>query len=76
MSENTNDRLLEDLEEVRLDCNDKRPLVQRYLQNPFSLKWTKLAALIQATLDPSQAEAPENYQSEEHKPDRTREEYS
>lgn len=76
MLKNTNDRLLEDLEEVRSCCNERKSLVQRYLQNPFSLKWTKLAALVQAALEPSQPEPLENYQYEQHKPDRIQEQYS
>lgn len=41
MSKNPHDWLLEDLEVV-----EKQALVQRYLQSPFSLTWSHLAALL------------------------------
>lgn len=41
MSESTNDRRSENLNE-----KDKRSLVQKYLQNPFSVAWSKLADLV------------------------------
>jgi hypothetical protein len=44
MSKNTNDLLIEDLEVV-----EKQKLIQRYLQNPFSLTWSKLAALLKVS---------------------------
>ncbi|MGL4623006.1 hypothetical protein [Chroococcidiopsis sp.] len=41
MSEYTNDGLSGNLNE-----KDKRSLVQKYLQNPFSVAWSKLADLL------------------------------
>jgi len=55
MSKNTNDLLIEDLEVV-----EKQKLIQRYLQNPFSLTWSKLAVLLKVSLTPSPPETLEN----------------
>ena len=52
MSKNTNDLLLDDLEEI-----EKRSLFYRYLQNPFSINWSKLAALVQSERFSNQSEA-------------------
>jgi len=55
MSKDTKDLLLEDLQVV-----EKQKLIQRYLQNPFSLTWSKLAALLKVSLAPSPPETLEN----------------
>lgn len=68
MSKNPNDWLLEDLSVSTQAPVTERSLVQRYLQNPFSLLWSKLAAWFQSTQAPSQSEALENYQSEQYEP--------
>ncbi|MEI2580214.1 hypothetical protein [Scytonema sp. PRP1] len=75
MSKNMNDWLNKNLEEVELPCNEKKSLIQRYLQNPFSIVWSKLTALIKATQAPSQPEALENNQFEEHELKSIREHY-
>jgi hypothetical protein len=59
MSKTTNDWLLDDLEEI-----GKRSLIYRYLQNPFSITWSKLTALVQAERFCNQSEVPEFCQSE------------
>ena len=45
------------------------------LQNPVSLGWSKLATLFQATQTPSQAEALENYQSDQFESTSIRQEF-
>lgn len=55
MSKNPNEWFLEDLEVV-----EKQALIQRYLQSPFSLAWSKLAALLKVSLAPSPPEVIEN----------------
>lgn len=57
MSKNPNDWLLEDLGAV-----EKQALIQRYLQSPFSLAWSKLAVL-KVSLAPSPPEVIENVAS-------------
>lgn len=47
---------------------EKASLVQKYLQNPFSICCSKLADLFQATPTPSQSEKLENDQIAEHEP--------
>ncbi len=54
MSKNLNDGLLEDLEAV-----EKQALVQKYLQSPFSLAWSKLA-MLKVSLASSPPEVIEN----------------
>lgn len=54
MSKNPNDWLLEDVEAV-----EKQALIQRYLQSPFSLAWSKLAVL-KVSLAPSPPEVIED----------------
>jgi hypothetical protein len=60
MSKNTNNWLLDDLEEI-----EKRPLVHKYLQNPFSITWSKLTNWVQAKQVSNQFEVPEICQSED-----------
>lgn len=55
MSKNTNDVLLKNLAAV-----EKQKLVQRYLQSPFSLAWSKLATLLKVSLTPSPPDAVKN----------------
>ena len=59
MSKNTNEWLLDDLREI-----EKRSLIQRYLQNPFSITWSKLTNLVQGERVSNQSEVPEICQSE------------
>jgi hypothetical protein len=75
MFKNINDQLQQDLEKVEFSCHQQKPLVQRYLQNPFSVIWSKIAPLIQATLAPSPAETLENNPSEHYEADSTQEQY-
>ena len=71
MSKNTNDLLVDDLEKAGLSGNQKKSLLPSYLQNPFSVAWSKLANLIEATLA-SKSETSENSQQEQHEPDSIR----
>lgn len=70
MSKNTNDWILKDLESVEKRRRVAEPvrqtlLVQKYLQSPFSLTWSKLAALFQSAQVPNnQPEALKEDQSE------------
>jgi hypothetical protein len=59
MSKNTNDWLLDDLEEI-----EKRSLIQRYLENPFSITWSKLTNWVQAERVSNPSEVSEMCQSE------------
>lgn len=59
MSKNTNDWLLDDLGKI-----EKRSLIQRYLQNPFSITWSKLTNLVQGEQCSNQSEVPEIRESE------------
>jgi hypothetical protein len=59
MSKNTNECLLDDFEVI-----EKRSLIQRYLQNPFSITWSKLTSLLQAKRVSNQSEVPEVCQFE------------
>lgn len=74
MSKNTNDWILEDLESVEKHRRLAEPvrqtlLVQKYLQNPFSLTWLKLAALFQSAQVPNnQPKALEEDQFEQYEP--------
>jgi len=68
MSNNTNDSLLNDSEKPGLSGNEKKSLLQSYLQNPFSVAWSKLANLIETTVA-SKPETSENSQQEQHEPD-------
>lgn len=58
MSKKTNDWLVNDLEEI-----EKRLLIQRYLQNPFSTTWPNLTTLVQSERVSSQSEVSEICQS-------------
>lgn len=78
MSKHTNDWLPENtLASAEVPAIEKRSrsgssgalLVQRYLQNPFSLPWSKLTALLEAAQALSQPQVPADYQSEQRKPD-------
>ncbi len=75
MSKNTDDRPLDNLEEVELPSKEKKSPILRYLQNPFSVTWSKLAALITDTQLLSQPEVLQNNQSEHNNPDSTQEYY-
>jgi hypothetical protein len=59
MSKNTNDWLLDDLEEI-----EKRSLIQRYLQNPFSITWSKLTNWVQAKRISNESAISEGCQSD------------
>ncbi|MGI8504949.1 MAG: hypothetical protein ACR2LR_28060 [Hassallia sp.] len=71
MSKNTNDLLVNDLDKAGLSSNEKKSLLQSYLQNPFSVAWSKLANLIEATLA-NKPETSENTQPEQHEPNSIR----
>ncbi|BAZ20251.1 hypothetical protein NIES4073_11270 [Kalymmatonema gypsitolerans NIES-4073] len=75
MFNNINDQLQQDLEKVESSCHEQKPLVQRYLQNPFSVISSKIAALMKATLAPSPAETLENNLSEHYEADSSQEQY-
>lgn len=84
MSKNMNDWLVEDLSdstqvpttEKRLgDPYASRSHFSRFLRNPFSLLWLKLAALSQAAKTSSESEVAENSQSEQQEPESIREQY-
>ncbi|PMB01591.1 hypothetical protein CEN45_22260 [Fischerella thermalis CCMEE 5198] len=51
-----------------------KSVVQRYLQNPFSIAWSKLSALTQSARSRT-AEVQQDNQSEEDKLDSTQERY-
>jgi len=68
MSQNTNDYPINDLDKARLSGNENKSLLQSYLQNPFSVAWSKFANLISATLG-NKSETSENSQQEQHEPD-------
>jgi hypothetical protein len=72
MSNNKNDRDVE----VRFD---PRPLakspIQRYLQNPFSIAWSKLTELSQTTELPSQPEKLDNSPCDRNETESVRERY-
>lgn len=59
MSKDTDTCFLENLEG---GAGGKKSLVQRYLQNPFSLPWSKLAALFRAASATSRAGVADNTQ--------------
>ncbi|HAA29357.1 MAG TPA: hypothetical protein DCE56_18705 [Cyanobacteria bacterium UBA8553] len=59
MSKNTNNWLLDNLDEI-----EKRSLIQRYLQNPFSITWSKLTNWVQGERLSNQSEVTEVCQSE------------
>jgi hypothetical protein len=61
MSKSTNGWSLEKLEQ-----GEKRSLVQRYRQCPFSPFWSKLATLFQTAPTPSQPKPLENERSERY----------
>jgi len=68
MSKNNNDWLADDSKKAGLSHNQKKSLLPSYLQNPFSIVWSKLANLIDATLA-SKPETSENCQQEQHESD-------
>jgi hypothetical protein len=68
MSKNAEDVFVDVVE------NKNKSVVQRYLQNPFSIAWSKLATLTQSFRS-STAEVQQDNQSEEDKPDSTQERY-
>ncbi|PLZ97677.1 hypothetical protein CEN50_14065 [Fischerella thermalis CCMEE 5268] len=51
-----------------------KSVVQRYLQNPFSIAWSKLSALTQS-IHSRTAEVQQENQSEEDRPDSTQGRY-
>ncbi|GAX42993.1 hypothetical protein NIES4075_40010 [Tolypothrix sp. NIES-4075] len=67
MSKNTNDLPINDLDKAGLSSNEKKSLPPSF-QNPFSVAWSKLVDLIDATLA-SKPETSENSQQEQHEPD-------
>jgi hypothetical protein len=72
MSNNTNDRAVEVRSAQHFQT--KSP-IQRYLQSPFSIAWSKLANLFQATQTPSKPEDLENSPSEQDESESIRERY-
>jgi hypothetical protein len=60
------------MEDVFVDVVENKPksVVQKYLQNPFSIAWSKLATLTQPVRSRT-AEAQEDEQSEQYRPDFT-----
>ncbi len=76
MSKNTNDWLVEDLPvSTQVPTAEKRSHLSRILRNPFSLVWSKLAALFQAAKTSSESEVSEHSQSEQQEPKSIREQY-
>ncbi len=59
MSKDTDTYFLEDSEGLV----EKKSLIQRYLQNPFSLPWSKLADVFQTAPATGRSEVAENTQS-------------
>lgn len=56
---------------TQVSATEKKSLVQKYLQNPFSLAWSKLSILFQAS--PVQREPEASEQSGYYEPDTMRE---
>jgi hypothetical protein len=76
MSKNTNDWLVEDLSDsTQVPTTEKRSHLLRILRNPFSLVWSKLAALFQTAKTSSKSELAEHPQSEQQEPESIREQY-
>ena len=70
MLNHTGDRHLENLSiSNQVSFAQKQLLVQRYLQSPFSIAWSKLVTLFQAEQALSQPEVVEINQSEQYEPD-------
>ncbi|MBF2009043.1 MAG: hypothetical protein IGS49_27245 [Chlorogloeopsis fritschii C42_A2020_084] len=65
MLRNTNELLVDNSE------HKNKSLVQKYLQNPFSIAWSRLAALIK----PAPSMQPEDDPAEEYRADYIREQY-
>lgn len=57
MSKNTNDWLSN--EEAELSGSEKKSLLQKYLQNPLSIAWSKLASVVKTTPAFHKVEPPE-----------------
>ena len=70
MSKNTNECLLDDFEVI-----EKRSLIQRYLQNPFSITWSKLTNLLPGKRVYNQSKSHEICQSEYLKQDSIQPQY-
>lgn len=72
MSQHRDDWLSEDLTQVEEQkCKaiyHKTLLVQKYLQNPFSIAWAKMAALLEAVQPSQQAEVDDEKHFEESAP--------
>ncbi len=68
--------MLKDSDKLLVDAleNDNKSLVQRYLQNPFSVAWSKLVAWMKPT-PTSEAELLEGDRFEEYKRDSSKEGY-
>lgn len=76
MSNNTNDRPVEDLFiSTQVPRTKKRLRLPRVIQNPFSIIWLKLAALLQVSKISSESEVPKNSQSEQHEEESIQERY-
>ncbi|NWF62535.1 MAG: hypothetical protein HXY43_25695 [Fischerella sp.] len=73
MSKSTDKLFLDAVKQVALPSCKKKSLVQRYLQNPFSIAWSKLTTLIKVVQSP-QAEVLEDDQTKEYR-SYTREQY-
>lgn len=77
MLNNTGDRHLENLSlSAQVLGTQKQLLVQRYLQSPFSIPWSKLASVFQPDQALSQPEVIETNQSEQYESDSIREQDS
>ncbi len=73
MSKSTDELFSDVVKQVGLPSCKKKSLIQRYLQNPFSIAWSKLTTLIKPVHSP-QTEALEDDQTKEYK-SYTREQY-
>ncbi|MDM9380218.1 hypothetical protein QUB80_05820 [Chlorogloeopsis sp. ULAP01] len=65
--------MLRNTDELLVDMSEyeNKSLVKKYLQNPFSIAWSKLADLIK----PAPTVPPEDNASEEYRTDNIREQY-
>ncbi|MCX7594668.1 MAG: hypothetical protein N2235_13075 [Fischerella sp.] len=64
MSKSTDEQFLDAVKQVALPSCQKKSLMQRYLQNPFSIAWSKFTTLIKPVRT-HQAEVLEDAQTKE-----------
>lgn len=74
MSNSVNDSHFDRIDRVSSHGREKKSLIQRYLQNPLSIIWSKLAAIVETAQVKSEELQPEN-QTEPYKLDSAGEQY-